>query len=270
MKILMYGDVVARSGRDATLAHIVKMKQREEIDVVVVNVDNAAHGFGITEEMADEFFAAGADVLTGGNHLFDQKTATTLLAKEKRLLRPANMSGTIPGSGILEITTRAGEKALIVHLLGQKNMPLIGENPFNYMNNILAKYKLGQNVNAIIVDFHAEVSSEKNAFGHFVDGRVSVVVGTHTHIPTADERILEAGTAFQTDLGMCGDYNSVIGMQKQTIIEKFVKGFCNTRFAPTSGNATVSSLLIETNDKTGLAISVRAIREGGELRAVGI
>lgn len=265
MKILIYGDVVGRSGRDAVIEHIIKMRQRHDIDVVVVNADNAAHGFGITEEMTEQFFTAGADILTGGNHLFDQKTASALLAKERRLLRPANMAGTIAGSGIAEITTRTGRKAVVVHLIGQKNMPLIGENPFHYMQNVCSKYQLGQNADAIVVDFHAEVSSEKNALGHFVDGKVSVLVGTHTHIPTADTRVLEGGTAFQTDLGMCGDYNSVIGMQKQTVIEKFVKGFCNTRFAPANGTATVSALFVETDDKSGLALSARAIRVGGAL-----
>lgn len=265
MKVLLCGDVVGRTGRDLILANVPILRSKYSIDIVVVNVDNAAHGFGITEEMMTSLLAAGVDVLTGGNHLFDQKTASSLLAKESRLLRPANMPESTAGHGFIEVTTAAGKKALVVHLIGQKNMPMIGDNPFVYMQKLLNRYQLGGNINAIIVDFHAEVTSEKNALGQFLDGKVSVVVGTHTHVPTADERVLEAGTAFQTDLGMCGDYNSIIGMQKQTIIEKFVKGFCNTRFAPAQGEGTLSALLVETDDSTGLAISARAIRIGGRL-----
>lgn len=267
MKILLCGDVVGRTGRDLVLTHVPMLRNKYVIDLVVVNVDNAAHGFGITEEMMTSLLDTGVDVLTGGNHLFDQKTASSLLAKENRLLRPANMPESTAGRGFTEVTTSAGKVALVVHLLGQKNMPMIGDSPFIYMQKLLTRYQLGVNVNAIIVDFHAEVTSEKNALGQFLDGKVSVVVGTHTHIPTADERVLEAGTAFQTDLGMCGDYNSIIGMQKQTIIDKFVKGFCNTRFTPAQGEGTLSALLVETNDSTGLATSARPIRIGGRLHS---
>lgn len=267
MKILLCGDVVGRSGREAVSAYLPDLKKKYAIDFVVVNVDNAAHGFGVTAESAEPIFAAGADVLTGGNHLFDNKTATALLHNEKRILRPANMAGPTPGTGVSVFTTFRGESVLVVHLLGQKNMALIGENPFHYMNAVLEKYKLCQNVQAIVVDFHADVTSEKNALGHFLDGRVSAVVGTHTHIPTADERILPKGTAFQTDIGMCGDYNSVIGMQKNIAIERFVKGYSSSRYSPASGDATFSGLLVETDPSNGLAIRVKAIRVGGDLKS---
>ena len=185
--------------------------------------------------------------------------------QKKRILRPANMVDTVPGGGLLETTTANGKKVVIVHLIGQVNMPIIGENPFHYMNKLLSKYQIGVNVHAIIVDFHAETTSEKNALGCYLDGRVSAVVGTHTHIPTADERILECGTAYQTDIGMCGDYNSVIGMQK-TIVEKFISGYSYKKVSPASGNATMCGVVIDVDDKTGLAKSVNSIQVGGVLR----
>jgi metallophosphoesterase (TIGR00282 family) len=265
MKILMCGDVVGRSGREAVFQHIADIKKKLHPDLIVLNVDNASHGFGITREIAYRFLNCGADVLTGGNHLFDQKEAVGLLENEKRFLRPANMSAIVPGSGVFETVTIGGCKIVAIHLIGQINMPLVGENPFFYMDKLLTKYRLGENVQAIIVDFHAEVTSEKNALGYYLDGRVSAVVGTHTHIPTADERILTKGTAFQTDLGMCGDYDSVIGMQKN-ITERFVKGYSACKTSPSSGEATLCGALIVINDKTGLANSINSVRIGGVLR----
>jgi len=264
MRFLVCGDVVGRVGREVVFKHLPEIKKKLAINFVVLNVDNATHGFGVSPDMARQFFSIGANALTGGNHLFDQKEALGYLEEEKRFLRPANMVSTVPGSGILE-TTSDGKKVLVVHLLGQVNMPLIGENPFHYMDKLLSKYQLGKNVDAIIVDFHAEVTSEKNALGHFLDGKVSAVVGTHTHIPTADDRVLEGGTAFQTDLGMCGDYDSVIGMNKSTIIEKFCKGYSMQRISPTNGDATLCGIVVDTDDKTGLATSANAIRIDGRL-----
>jgi metallophosphoesterase (TIGR00282 family) len=266
MKFLICGDVMGRSGREVVLQYIPDLKRNHSIDIVILDVDNATHGFGITSQMAYQFLENGADVLTGGNHLFDQREAIKLLESEKRFLRPANMPKVVPGSGVLEITLADGKKIVVVHLIGQCYMPLIGENPFHYMDNLLAKYQIGQNVQAIIVDFHAEVTSEKNALGYYLDGRVSAVVGTHTHIPTADERILPHGTAFQTDIGMCGDYDSIIGMQK-TIAEKFVKGYSSQKISPASGNATLCGIIVDTDNKTGLATSVKSIRMGGVLNS---
>ncbi|MDR0555517.1 MAG: TIGR00282 family metallophosphoesterase [Holosporaceae bacterium] len=261
MRLLVCGDVVGRSGREVVLQHLPNLRESLSIDVMVVNVDNAAHGFGLTEEIARQFLENGAQVLTGGNHLFDQKEIIGFLEKEKRVLRPANMPTKVPGRGTLEILVPGNRKVLVVHLLGQVNMPLIGDNPFYYMDELLSRYQMGNNVQAIIVDFHAEVTSEKNALGHYLDGRVSAVVGTHTHIPTADERILEHGTAFQTDIGMCGCYDSVIGMQK-TIMEKFVRGFSHQRMSPVMGKATLSGIVVDIDESTGLAKNVSALRTG--------
>ncbi|MDR1375455.1 MAG: YmdB family metallophosphoesterase [Holosporaceae bacterium] len=266
MKILLCGDVLGRSGREAVAKYLPGLKKDLSVDLALVNVDNAAHGFGVTPEMVYQFLEMGADVLTGGNHLFDQREAVALLEKEKRLLRPANMSSMVPGTGVLETSLSNGLTVAVVHLIGQKFMPLIGENPFDYMNKFLLKYKMGENVRAIVVDFHAEITSEKIALGYFLDGRVSAVVGTHTHVPTADERILERGTAFQTDVGMCGDYDSIIGMQKKAL-EVFAKGYSHHRFSPASGEATFCSLLVNIDDSTGLATSVERIIVGGQLKA---
>ncbi|MDR0580934.1 MAG: TIGR00282 family metallophosphoesterase, partial [Holosporaceae bacterium] len=238
MRFLICGDVMGRSGRDVVLQNLPSIKKRFNIDFTIVNVDNAAHGFGIIPDMARQFWECGIDVLTGGNHIFDQKEALGLLESEKRLLRPANMSDAVPGNGVIEATAAGGQKVVVIHLIGQLNMPIIGGNPFCYMDKLLSKYQINRNVHAIIVDFHAETTSEKNALGCYLDGRVSVVIGTHTHIPTADERILEYGTAYQTDVGMCGDYNSVIGMQK-TIAERFVNGYSYKKVSPSSGEATL-------------------------------
>jgi metallophosphoesterase (TIGR00282 family) len=176
------------------------------------------------------------------------------------------MADSIPGSGVFEATTVDGRKIVTIHLLGRVHMSLIGENPFLHADKLLAKYKLGKNVNAIVVDFHADVTSEKNALGHYLDGRVSAVVGTHTHIPTADERILPGGTAFQTDIGMCGDYDSIIGMQKNAL-ERFAKGYSYQKLSPASGEATLCGAVIDVNDKTGLAKAIKPVRVGGILNA---
>ncbi|MDR0678262.1 MAG: TIGR00282 family metallophosphoesterase [Holosporaceae bacterium] len=265
MRFLICGDIVGRSGREIISQRIPDLKKKLSIDLIILNVDNATHGFGINPDMANCFFEIGADVLTGGNHLFDQKEIIGFLEKEKRILRPSNMSSYIPGSGIFDTITVSGLRIIVIHLLGQINMPIVGNNPFCHMDKILQKYQLGRNVNAIIVDFHAEVTSEKNALGHYLDGRVSAVIGTHTHIPTSDERILKHGTAYQTDVGMCGDYDSVIGMQK-TIVEKFVKGYSHHKISPiVSGDATLCGVIIGTNNETGLATSINSVRIGGAL-----
>ncbi|MBE6447426.1 MAG: YmdB family metallophosphoesterase [Alphaproteobacteria bacterium] len=258
MKILLCGDVSGRSGREVLQQNI--KKYRSLVDFIVVNVDNAAHGFGITPTMVRDILSWGADALTGGNHLTDQKEIFPILTSEKRLIKPANTSDKIPGSGILETQLFDGRKVVVIHLLGQKNMPMIGDNPFIYMREILNKYKLGVNASAIIVDFHAEVSSEKVALGHFLDGKVSAVVGTHTHIPTADWRILEHGTAYQTDLGMIGDYDSVIGMKKDVCVERFISGYASGHLTPAMGKGTFFGLLVELNDKTGLAINMNFVK----------
>lgn len=263
MRILICGDVDARTGRESVAKYMPELKKKFAIDFIVVNVDNAAGGFGITAEIGKEFFDMGADILTGGNHVFDQNGVVPYLDSESRMLRPHNVSVSTPGRGVSETKTAKGQKVVVIHLLGQRYMPMIGNDPFESCTQLLSRYILGKNADAIIVDFHAELTSEKNALGHFLDGRVSVVVGTHTHIPTADERILEHGTAFQTDIGMCGDYDSVIGAKKEDIVEKFMKIHSKVRIQSATGESTFCALMVDTDDKTGLATAVRFFKLGG-------
>lgn len=265
MKVLMVGDIEAKPGRNAVAKYLPEIRKKMGIDFILLNVDNAAGGFGITANIAKEFFEYGADILTGGNHVFDQNGAPELLENEKRVLRPYNLPSNVPGRGVREVTTKNGKKVVIIHLIGQKNMPMIGSDPFDCANKLLSKYSLGKNADVILIDFHAEITSEKNALGHFVDGRVSAIVGTHTHIPTADERILEYGTAFQTDLGMTGDYDSIIGMRKDTAVLKYSKIHTRIKFSSALGEATFCGLIVETDDSTGLATSVIPVRLGGKL-----
>lgn len=263
MRILICGDVDARTGRASVEKYLPELKRSLKIDFVVVDVDNAAGGFGINREIADDFFRWGADILTGGNHVFDQNGVSALLESENRLLRPHNLPAGTPGRGVSETTTVNGKKVIVLHLLGQRFMPQIGNDPFECAAQLLSKYILGKNADAIIVDFHAEFTSEKNALGHYLDGKVSAVVGTHTHIPTSDERILEHGTAFQTDLGMCGDFDSVIGAKKELVVEKFTKVHSKVKIQSATGESTFCALLVDTDDKTGLATAVKALRLGG-------
>lgn len=265
MKILMVGDIEARPGRNVVAKYLPELKKILNLDFILLDVDNAAGGFGITKDIARHFFEIGADVLTGGNHVFDQTGFAELLETEKRLLRPYNLPSNVPGNGVYEATTLNGKKVVVIHLIGQRNMPMIGNDPFDCVNALLSKYVLGKNADAILIDFHAEVTSEKNAFANFVDGRVSAVVGTHTHIPTSDERILEHGTAFQTDIGMTGDYDSIIGMRKDTAVLKYSKIHSHVKFTSALGEATFCGLIVETNDSTGLAKSVKSVRLGGKL-----
>ncbi|MBR1735112.1 MAG: YmdB family metallophosphoesterase [Alphaproteobacteria bacterium] len=263
MRILICGDVDARTGRESVAKYLPELKKKFALDFIVINVDNAAGGFGITADIAKEFFNMGADILTGGNHVFDQNGVIPFLEAEPRMLRPYNLVASTPGHGFSETKTAKGQKVVVIHLLGQRFMPIIGNDPFESCSQLLSRYILGKNVDAIIVDFHAEFTSEKNALGHFLDGKVSAVVGTHTHIPTSDERILEHGTAFQTDLGMCGDYDSVIGAKKEDIVEKFTKIHTKVRIQSATGESTFCALMVETDNKTGLATSVRAFKLGG-------
>ena len=220
MKILACGDINARSGRKAVKKYLGEIISKYEIDFCVVNVDNAAHGLGITPPTLKEIFNNGADVCTGGNHLYDKREIIPVLKKNNRLLRPLNYSKYMAGVGATEVK-KNGKKYLVIHLAGQSHMPQQADNPFIVCDEFLSaqNYVLGKNIDAIIVDFHAETTSEKVALGHFLDGRVSFVFGTHTHIPTADAVVLEKGTAYITDLGMTGDYNSVIGVKKESSIE---------------------------------------------------
>ncbi|MDD3288492.1 MAG: TIGR00282 family metallophosphoesterase [Alphaproteobacteria bacterium] len=274
MKILFLGDVVGRSGRDGVMKHLPGLQKRLSPDVVIINAENCAGGFGVTPKLAREFFAAGATCLTTGNHIWEQKELLLQISDMPNLIRPENSQPDTPGKGVYVHTLNDGRKILITNLLGQLFMNRVAESPFVSMERVLVQHWLGPKgaagaVQAIFVDFHAETTSEKMSFGHVFDGRVSAVIGTHTHIPTADEQILQKGTAYQTDAGMCGDYNSVIGMKTESASWRFVKDVPGERLSPAEGEATVCGLFIETDDTTGLSVSVAPIRVGGRLSQVG-
>ncbi len=254
MKILFLGDVVGRSGRDAVTENLPRLKKELALDFIVVNGDNAAAGFGITPAICKDFFVAGADVVTGGDHIWDQKETTPYLATEKRLLRPQNFPEKTTGIGHYLAQLANGKKTLVLHLLGQVFHKEHTDCPFATADKILSGYTLGANVDAIIVDFHAEATSEKMAMGKYLDGRVSMVVGSHTHVPTNDARVLPKGTAYQTDGGMCGDYNSVIGFDAAAPLERFLtKVARGTKLEPAAGKGTLCGLIAEIDDATGLA-----------------
>lgn len=265
MRILFCGDVVGRSGREAVLKHLPLLREELKLDVAIVNVDNAAGGFGCTAELCAEFLASGADVLTGGDHIWDQRDIPAYIGKEPRLLRPHNFPATVPGSGAFVFTTKRQKKILVAHVLGQVFHKEHLDCPFATMDSLLKRYTLGGTVDAIFVDIHAEATSEKMAMGRYLDGRVSGVVGSHTHVPSADTRILKKGTAYQTDGGMCGDYDSIIGFKEEAPLSAFLHKYRKIRMEPAEGEGTLSSVYIETDDKTGLAVKVESIRRGGLL-----
>lgn len=266
MRLLFCGDVVGRSGRDAILKYLPLLRGEYKPDCVVVNGDNAAGGFGITPSVCAEFFKAGADAITGGDHIWDQKDIPGYIAKEPRLLRPHNFPASVPGKGWYIIDTKEGKKVLLLHLLGQVFHKEYAPCPFACADEVLASYRLGKTVDAILVDVHAEASSEKNAIGVYLDGRVSAVVGSHTHVPTADARILPLGTAYQTDTGMCGDYhNTIIGFAKEAPLERFLSKMKKVRLQPATGEGTLCAVLIETDDNTGLAKTITPLMRGGAL-----
>jgi 2',3'-cyclic-nucleotide 2'-phosphodiesterase len=264
MRILFIGDVVGRTGREAVAAVLPKLRERLRLDLAVVNAENASHGFGLGPDMADALFAAGADVLTLGNHAWDRKEIIPYIAEHPRLLRPLNYPPGTPGAGSVVVELADGRRALVLQAMGRLYLDAL-DCPFRGTAQELARYRLGGNVHAILADFHAEASSEKMAFAHSFDGQVSVVVGTHTHCPSADHQILPGGTAFQSDVGMSGDYDSVIGMQKEAATIRFWKKMPGEKLNPAEGEATVCGLFVETDDTSGLARRVEPVRLGGRL-----
>ena len=255
MNILFLGDVVGRAGRDAVVNNLPRLRKELSLDLVVVNGDNAAAGFGITPAICKDFFVAGADVVTGGDHIWDQRDIIPYLSAEKRLLRPQNFPEKTPGTGHGIYTTQSGKKVMVIHLLGQVFHREHTDCPFATADRLLSGVTLGANVDAIVVDFHAEATSEKMAMGQYLDGRVSMVVGSHTHVPTNDAKVMKKGTAYQTDGGMCGDYDSVIGFDPKTPLERFVtKIQKGNKLEPASGEGTLCGLLAEIGTK-GLANS---------------
>lgn len=266
MRILFIGDIVGRSGRAVLLERLPRLVRDWQLDFVAVNGENAAGGFGITEMIYQEFVDAGADVVTGGNHSWDQKEALVFIERAPKLLRPINFPAGTPGRGVALIEAKNGARVLVVNAMGRIFMDPL-DDPFAAVEHELAACPLKQSADAIIVDIHAEATSEKQAMGHFCDGRASLVIGTHTHAPTADHQILPHGTAFVSDVGMTGDYNSVIGMDKEEPLMRFLRKISGARFEPAMGPATLCGLAVETDDATGLARRVAAVRLGGRLEA---
>ncbi|WP_439155682.1 TIGR00282 family metallophosphoesterase [Yoonia sp.] len=269
MRILFLGDVMGRAGRAAVTAHLSQLRQDWRLDFVVVNGENATSGMGLSTDHAKLLLDAGADVVTLGDHAFDQKDMLGFIEKEPRIIRPLNYSKAAPGAGARVFTAPGGRKVLVAQVLGQVFMKRPFDDPFSALDATLRQYPMGGQVQASLIDVHCEATSEKMAMGHFCDGRASIVVGTHTHIPTADAMILPGGTAYLSDAGMCGDYNSVIGMEKTEPLRRFITGMPKARFTPATESATLSGLYVETDDRTGKATRVEMIRQGGRLAQAG-
>ena len=255
MKILFVGDVVGKPGRRIVRERLHQIADQNEIDLAIVNCENAAAGYGITAKLAEELFDAGAHVLTSGNHVWDRKEILDYLPTNPRLLRPANYPDPLPGGGLYLGNSDRGVPYAVLNLQGRTYLPSI-ECPFHKVDELLDS--LDDNVKVRIVDFHAEVTSEKIAFGWYVDGRVSAMIGTHTHVPTADERVLPGGTAYLTDVGMTGPYDSVIGMDKEASIRRFLLAV-PIRFEPARGDVRLSAVVIEVDESTGQATSIERL-----------
>jgi metallophosphoesterase (TIGR00282 family) len=264
MRILFIGDVVGRTGRNIVHERLPGLIAGWKLDLVVVNGENAAGGFGITEPIYNELIDAGADAVTLGNHAWDQREALVFIERAPRLVRPANYPPGTPGRGAALIDCKNGKRALIVNAMGRIFMDAL-DDPFAAIDRELNACPLRQGADAIVIDMHCEATSEKQAVGYFCDGRASLVVGTHTHVPTADHRLLSGGTAFVSDVGMTGDFDSVIGMVKDEPLNRFLRKIPGGKFEAASGAATMCALAVETDDATGLATQVGAVRLGGKL-----
>jgi len=264
MRILFIGDIVGRSGRSVVLERLPGLIRDWKLDFVAINGENAAGGFGITEAIYQELVDAGADVITGGNHSWDQKEALVFIARAPRLLRPVNFPAGTPGRGVALVEARNGARVLVVNVMGRIFMDPL-DDPFVAVERELSACALTRDADAVVVDIHCEATSEKQSIGHFCDGRASLVVGTHTHAPTAYHQILPRGTAFISDVGMTGDYDSVIGMEKDEPLNRFVRRIASARFEPALGPATLCAVAVETDDASGLASRIGVVRLGGRL-----
>ena len=269
MRVLFLGDVVGRSGREKVFQSLPNLRRRLALDFVAVNIENAAGGFGVTESICTDMFDAGADVLTSGNHIWDKREIIAYIDNEPRLLRPLNYPAATPGRGASLFEIGDGRRVLVVNVMLRLFMDAL-DDPFAAVEREIADMPLGYGADFILVDMHGEASSEKMAMGHLLDGRVSLVVGTHTHVPTADHAVLAQGTGYQTDAGMCGDYNSVIGMEKEEPLKRFRTKLRGVRFAPAPGTPTLCGVVIETDDKTGLAVDIMPLRFGGRLSSTAM
>ena len=266
MRLGFFGDVVGRAGRAAVAEHLPRVRKQLKLDFVVVNGENSAGGFGITSSTANELFDAGADCITLGNHSWDQAEALTFIERETRLLRPFNYPQTlnIPGRGAQLFTTPNGQRVFVIQIHGSAFMESL-DDPIQGVQRALDEAPLRQVADAVIVEMHAEATAEKYIMGHFCDGRATLVVGAHTHVPTGDAHILSNGTAYMTDAGMCGDYDSVIGMKKGPLVQRASTRLPVERKSPAEGPATMCGVVVESDDNTGLAVRVAPIRVGGKL-----
>ncbi len=264
MRILFIGDIVGRSGRAVVNERLPGLIAQWKLELVVINGENAAGGFGITEAIYHELIDAGADAITLGNHSWDQREALVFIERAPRLIRPVNYPKGTPGRGAALVDTKNGKRALVINAMGRVYMDAM-DDPFAGVEREIAACPLGQAADAIVVDMHCEATSEKQAMGYFCDGRASLVVGTHTHVPTSDHRILPGGTAFQSDTGMSGDFDSIIGMNKDEPLSRFLRKLPGSKFEASSGPATLCGVAVETDDNTGLAKQIAAVRLGGIL-----
>jgi metallophosphoesterase (TIGR00282 family) len=265
MRLLFLGDVMGRAGRAAVAERLPAIRTRLRLDFVVVNGENATQGAGLSAPHAQDLLKAGADAVTLGDHAFDQKDMLSFIETEPRIVRPLNYAKSAPGRGARVFDAPGGRKVLVAQVLGQVFMKRPFDDPFSALDTVLKAHPPGGMVQASLIDMHAEATSEKMALGHWCDGRASVVVGTHTHVPTADTMILGRGTAYQSDAGMCGDYDSIIGMDRAEPMRRFITGMSTGRFEPAEGPATLSGLYVETDDRTGRATRAVPFREGGRL-----
>ncbi|MDO5386250.1 MAG: TIGR00282 family metallophosphoesterase [Pseudomonadota bacterium] len=257
MRLIYCGDVVGRAGREAVLNNIADIREKYAPDVFIMNVENAAHGFGVTPGICREFLEKGVDALVTGNHVWQQRELIPFLNDCKQIIRPLNYPETLPGRGALEITLANGKKILIVQLLGRLFMEAV-DCPVQAIDKLLKSYTLGKNIDAVFVDIHAEATSEKLAMGYYLDGKVSVVAGTHTHVPTADYRLLRQGTAYITDVGMCGDYDSVLGFEIDEPINRLARKYSGGRLTVSKGKGTLYGIIVDIDD-TGRALSIEQL-----------
>ena len=266
MKVLFFGDIFGRSGRDALINKLPFFKKKYNPDFIIANGENASHGKGISQSICNDLFSAGIDVITGGNHIFDNHDVFKFIDNEKRLLRPNNYPIDTPGNGY-GIYEKNQKKILVINVMGRVFMQPL-DDPFESIRKVINEKIMGKDISAIIIDIHCEATSEKMAIGQEFDGKVSLIVGTHTHVPTSDARILSKGTAYITDLGMCGDYDSIIGMEKEKSLERFKKKIPVRGINPATGEASLSCIFTEIDEKTGLAKSIKQIIKGGSLQQI--
>ena len=265
MRILFLGDVVGLTGSSMVIENLPKQIRNNKIDFVIINAENSAKpGVGLTKEICENFFKSGVDVITTGNHVWDQKDIMNFIDKENRLLRPKNLFEPAPGKGFEIFKTKKNFKIGVLNLMGNVFMKKC-EDVFETSKKFIEKHSLKKDYDFLVVDFHGEITSEKNAIGHFFDGQATLVVGTHTHIPTNDAHVLKGGTAYQTDAGMCGDYDSVIGMNKENSLNRFLKKDSLKHF-PATGKATLCGVIVDCNSETGLAKKVDSFIFGGQLK----